>query len=63
METGQRMPKVTVTKSGVFQVSPAEIFKSEVGRTAILKTAKLGAAVRRTSRPESGSVGDQNQEG
>lgn len=44
MDTGQKMPKVTVTKSGVFQVSPAEIFKSEVGRAAILKTAELGAA-------------------
>lgn len=48
METGQKRPNVTVSKSGVLQVSPAEIFKSEVGRAEIRKTAKLAAA--QTSR-------------
>ena len=43
METGQTKPNVTVSKSGLFQVTPAEIFRSDIGREAIRKTAELAA--------------------
>ncbi|HEX6938258.1 MAG TPA: hypothetical protein VF158_02510 [Longimicrobiales bacterium] len=37
-------PTVTVSNSGVFQVEPAEIFRSRIGVEQILKTARLAAA-------------------
>lgn len=43
MKSGQKKPNITLSKSGLFQVSPSEILRSEVGRTAIQKTAKLAA--------------------
>jgi len=44
METRQKRPNVVLSRSGVLQVAPAEIFKSEVGRAEIRKTARLDAA-------------------
>ena len=35
----ENKPRVTVSKSGVSQVSPAEILKSEAGRDQIKQTA------------------------
>lgn len=44
MEALQQKPKPVVSRSGVLQVSPAEIFNSQVGRAEIRKTAELNAA-------------------
>lgn len=52
MTKSNTKPKVTVSKSGVLQVSPTEIFKSDVGREAIHRTARL--AVLRPPRPAGG---------
>lgn len=46
-------PRVTVSKQGVMQVSPKEIFESKAGQEAIRKTAALEA-----SEPEGGIMSD-----
>lgn len=61
MEKVQARPNITLSKSGLFQVSPAEIFKSQIGRSAIRKTAAFPGT--RPPREQQAGQGDGKRNG
>lgn len=59
MEMHQKRPNVVLSRSGVLQVAPAEIFKSEVGRAEIRKTSDAGRGA--TGAGASAGAGDRKE--